>query len=71
MTRSAPETKDSEFTYKDYQTRVNTELLGTFGNFVNRILKFVKSRYDGVIPAAEAPPGDAERPGAVRAGDRR
>jgi methionyl-tRNA synthetase len=60
LTRIAPETKDSEFTYKDFQTRVNTELLGCFGNFVNRILKFVKSRYDGVIPAVDAPLGEAE-----------
>ena len=60
LTRGAPESKDSEFTYKDFQTRVNTELLGTFGNFVNRILKFIKSKYDGVVPAVEAPLGDAE-----------
>jgi methionyl-tRNA synthetase len=34
----APETKDSEFTWKDYQTRVNSELVGIFGNLVNRVL---------------------------------
>ncbi|RMG09858.1 MAG: methionine--tRNA ligase [Planctomycetota bacterium] len=60
LTRSAPETRDSEFTYRDFQTRVNAELLGCFGNFVNRMLKFVASRYDGVIPAAEAPFGPEE-----------
>ncbi len=55
LARSAPETRDSEFTYRDWQTRVNTELLGTFGNFASRVLKFVDSRFEGVIPPAQEP----------------
>ncbi|MHC4391034.1 MAG: methionine--tRNA ligase [Planctomycetota bacterium] len=60
LTRGAPESRDAEFTYKDFQTRVNTELLGTFGNYASRLLKFVRSRYGGVIPAAAAPEGEPE-----------
>jgi methionyl-tRNA synthetase len=40
---NAPETSDSEFTWKDFQTRCNSELLGKFGNFVNRTLTFIKN----------------------------
>lgn len=62
LTRSAPESKDSEFTYKDFQTRVNTELLGTFGNLASRVLKFASAKFDGVIPAAsEALPEPEQR----------
>lgn len=60
LTRGAPETKDAEFTWKDFQTRVNTELLGTFGNFASRVLKFVQAKFDGVIPAAQAELGEPE-----------
>jgi len=60
LARNAPESKDSDFSYKDFQTRVNTELLNVFGNFTNRVLKFVKSRYGGEVPAAEAPLGPEE-----------
>lgn len=70
LTRSAPETRDSDFTYKDFQTRVNTELLGTFGNFASRVLKFVQARYEGKVPAAQTDPGEPERRAleALRAG---
>jgi methionyl-tRNA synthetase len=61
LTRGAPETKDADFTYKDWQTKVNTELLGTFGNFASRVLKFVQARYAGKVPASQAALGDAER----------
>jgi len=46
----APETKDSEFTWKDYQTRINSELVGIYGNFANRVLVLMNKFYDGVIP---------------------
>lgn len=61
LTRGAPESRDAEFTFADFQTRVNTELLGTFGNFVSRVLKFVRARFGGVIPEAIAPLGNAEK----------
>lgn len=50
LTSIAPETKDSEFTWKDYQTRVNSELVSIFGNFVNRVLVLSDKYYGGVVP---------------------
>jgi methionyl-tRNA synthetase len=47
----APETKDSEFTWKDYQTRINSELVGIYGNFANRVLVLMNKFYDGAIPS--------------------
>ena len=47
----APETKDSEFTWKDYQTRINSELVGILGNFANRVLVLMQKFYDGKVPA--------------------
>jgi len=46
----APETKDSEFTWKDYQARCNNELVAILGNFVNRTLVLTQKYYDGVVP---------------------
>ncbi len=46
----APETSDSEFSWKDFQQRCNAELLGKFGNFVNRVLVFVKQHCGGLVP---------------------
>lgn len=48
---NAPETADSEFTWKDFQMRCNTELLAKYGNFVNRVLVFAKTRCEGKIPS--------------------
>ena len=48
---NAPETKDSEFTWNDFQNRNNAELANTFGNFVNRTLTFVTKHYDGKVPS--------------------
>ena len=50
LTSIAPETKDSEFTWKDYQTRVNSELVGILGNFANRVLVLINKYYGGSIP---------------------
>jgi len=50
LTSIAPETKDSEFTWKDYQTRVNSELVAIFGNFVNRTVVLTHKYYNGIIP---------------------
>jgi len=55
LTSIAPETKDSEFTWKDYQTRVNSELVSIFGNFVNRVLVLSDKYYQGVIPSVNQP----------------
>jgi methionyl-tRNA synthetase len=48
---NAPETKDSEFTWKDWQNRNNNELVATFGNFVNRVMVLSRKYYDGKSPA--------------------
>jgi methionyl-tRNA synthetase len=50
----APETKDSEFTWKDYQTRINSELVGIFGNLVNRVLVLTDKYFENHVPAAKA-----------------
>lgn len=51
LSANAPETKDSEFTWKDFQTRNNSELVGIFGNFVNRALVLTHKNFSGVVPA--------------------
>ncbi|MBX7095086.1 MAG: methionine--tRNA ligase [Flavobacteriales bacterium] len=51
----APETKDSEFTWKDYQARVNNELVAIFGNFVNRVLVLIQKYYNGTVPSVNQP----------------
>ena len=48
---NAPETADSEFTWKDFQMRCNSELLGKFGNLVNRVLVFAQKNCEGKVPA--------------------
>jgi methionyl-tRNA synthetase len=50
LTAIAPETKDSEFTWKEYQTRINSELADILGNFVNRALVLTQKYYDGAVP---------------------
>ncbi|MCK6609729.1 MAG: methionine--tRNA ligase [Bacteroidia bacterium] len=50
LTAISPETKDSEFTWKDYQTRVNSELVSIFGNFVNRVAVLIHKYYEGLVP---------------------
>jgi methionyl-tRNA synthetase len=52
LTSIAPETKDSEFTWKEYQTRINSELADILGNFVNRALVLTQKYYDGIVPEA-------------------
>ena len=54
---NAPETQDSEFSWKDFQKRCNAELLGKYGNLVNRVLTFVKSQCESKMP----PYGDLKR----------
>ncbi len=52
---NAPETQDSEFTWKDFQMRCNSELLGKYGNLINRVLVFAKNKCDGKIPPLGSP----------------
>ena len=51
LTANAPETKDNNFTWKDFQERNNSELVAVYGNFVNRALQLTKKYFDGVVPA--------------------
>ena len=51
LTANAPETKDNDFTWKDYQARNNNELVAVLGNFVNRALVLTQKYYNGVVPA--------------------
>ncbi len=51
LTATAPETKDNDFTWKDFQTRNNSELVAILGNFVNRALVLIGKYYDGKVPA--------------------
>ena len=51
MTANAPETKDNNFTWKDFQERNNSELVAVYGNFVNRALQLTKKYWGGVVPA--------------------
>ncbi|MBT3173549.1 MAG: methionine--tRNA ligase [Lentimicrobiaceae bacterium] len=50
LTANAPETKDNDFTWKDFQARNNNELLAVFGNFVNRTLVLTQKYYNGIVP---------------------
>jgi methionyl-tRNA synthetase len=52
LTANAPETKDNDFTWKDFQTKNNSELVAILGNFVNRALVLTQKYYDGKVPAA-------------------
>ncbi len=50
LTASAPETKDNDFTWKDFQTRNNSELVAIFGNFINRVVVLTNKYYNGSVP---------------------
>ncbi|GAA3587560.1 methionine--tRNA ligase [Flavivirga amylovorans] len=54
LTSNAPETKDNDFTWKDFQARNNNELVAIFGNFINRVVVLTNKYYDGVIPEPNA-----------------
>ena len=51
LTANAPETKDNNFTWRDFQDRNNNELVAVYGNFVNRALQLTKKYWNGVVPA--------------------
>jgi methionyl-tRNA synthetase len=50
LTANAPETKDNDFTWKDFQTRNNSELVGILGNFINRVVVLTHKYYNGIVP---------------------
>ncbi len=50
LTSNAPETKDNDFTWKDFQARNNNELAAIFGNFINRVVVLTNKYYDGIVP---------------------
>ncbi len=52
LTATAPETKDNDFTWKDFQARNNNELVAIFGNFINRVVVLTNKYYGGVVPGA-------------------
>ena len=52
LTANAPETKDNDFTWADFQARNNNELVAIFGNFINRVMVLTHKYYDGVVPKA-------------------
>lgn len=52
LTANAPETKDNDFTWRDFQARNNSELVAILGNFVNRVVVLTHKYYEGVVPAA-------------------
>lgn len=51
LTANAPESKDNDFTWKDFQTRNNSELVAIFGNFINRVAVLTQKYYEGEVPA--------------------
>ena len=55
LTANAPEGSDTQFTWEHFQGVVNKDLADVLGNFINRILRFNKSRFDGVVPAGGEP----------------
>ncbi|MCK6617707.1 MAG: methionine--tRNA ligase [Cyclobacteriaceae bacterium] len=57
LTSISPETKDADFTWKDYQQRVNSELVAILGNFVNRVMVLTWKYFDGVVPSDKEIPG--------------
>ena len=52
LTANAPESKDNDFTWKDFQAKNNNELVAIFGNFINRVVVLTNKYYEGVVPAA-------------------
>ena len=51
LTANAPETKDNDFTWKDFQARNNNELAAVFGNFINRVVVLTNKYYEGIVPS--------------------
>ncbi|MBS0647744.1 MAG: methionine--tRNA ligase [Verrucomicrobia bacterium] len=58
LAANAPENQDSEFTWKDFQTRCNSELLGKYGNLANRVLVFIRNKAQGKVPKKQLSDSD-------------
>ena len=54
LTANSPETKDNDFTWSDFQSRNNSELVAIFGNFINRVMVLMRKYYDGKVPVPNA-----------------
>ncbi|RAJ18098.1 methionine--tRNA ligase [Olleya aquimaris] len=68
LTANAPETKDNDFTWKDFQARNNNELVAIFGNFINRVVVLTNKYYNGIVPTpSEFSTVDEETLAAVKA----
>ncbi|MCF7559692.1 methionine--tRNA ligase [Sabulilitoribacter multivorans] len=68
LNASAPETKDNDFTWKEFQARNNNELVAIFGNFINRVVVLTNKYYDGIVPQpSEFSQVDEETLAAVKA----
>jgi len=61
LTSISPETKDADFTWKDYQQKVNSELVAILGNFVNRVMVLTWKYFDGKVPSAHELPATNDR----------
>lgn len=61
LTSISPETKDADFTWKDYQQKVNSELVAILGNFVNRVMVLTWKYFDGKVPSAHELPATDDR----------
>ncbi len=61
LTSISPETKDADFTWKDYQQKVNSELVAILGNFVNRVMVLTWKYFEGKVPSAHELPGTDDR----------
>ncbi|HYG17678.1 MAG TPA: methionine--tRNA ligase subunit beta, partial [Ohtaekwangia sp.] len=61
LTSISPETKDSDFTWKDYQQKVNSEMVAILGNFVNRVMVLTWKYFDGKVPAEHELPGTNDK----------
>lgn len=61
LTSISPETKDADFTWKDYQQKVNSELVAILGNFVNRVMVLTWKYFEGKVPSADELPGTTDR----------
>jgi methionyl-tRNA synthetase len=60
LTSILPETKDADFTWKDYQAKVNNELVAILGNFINRVVVLTQKYYDGIVPQGSLQNDNAE-----------
>jgi methionyl-tRNA synthetase len=61
LTSISPETKDSDFTWKDYQLKVNSELVALLGNFVNRVVVLTWKYFEGKVPSEQELPGTTDK----------